>query len=85
MRVAFIATGGIAACRIAACEPLGRTELVGVPSRSAGRAHAVKNQWGGGAFSDPARMLDGTRPDMCFLVASRAAQLRGQPPGDSDG
>ena len=45
----------------------------------------MKDQWGGGAFTDPARMLDDVRPNLCFLVASRAAQLRGQPPGDSDG
>jgi myo-inositol 2-dehydrogenase / D-chiro-inositol 1-dehydrogenase len=51
-----------------ALERLGRTELVGVVSRTPETAEAVVGRWGGGAFSDVDAMLDAAKPDVVYVA-----------------
>jgi predicted dehydrogenase len=68
IRIGFIGAGWIAGIHLQALARLGRTELVGVASRSLGRAEATTSVWGGRPFADPTAMLDATRPDVCLIA-----------------
>jgi predicted dehydrogenase len=67
LRVGCIGAGFIADVHLAALARLGRTEVVGIASRSPERAGAAVAAWGGAAFTDPAAMLDSTRPDVAIV------------------
>ena len=67
LRLALVGTGWITGLHLRALDRLDRTTLVGVASRSAGRAAAIAARWGGGSFDDVRRMLDETRPDVLFV------------------
>jgi myo-inositol 2-dehydrogenase/D-chiro-inositol 1-dehydrogenase len=67
MRVGLVGTGWITPIHLRALANLGRTELVGVVSRSVERAAAVTATWGGRPFDDVDRMLDDARPEAIFV------------------
>ena len=67
LRLGLIGTGWIVPRHLRVLARLGRTELVGVVSRSPERAAAVTTQWGGTAYTDLGRMLDEKAPGVAFV------------------
>jgi myo-inositol 2-dehydrogenase/D-chiro-inositol 1-dehydrogenase len=67
VRLGLVGAGWIARQHLAALERLGRTELVGVVSRTVEGAAAVANAWGGAAYDDLDRMLGSARPDAVYV------------------
>jgi myo-inositol 2-dehydrogenase / D-chiro-inositol 1-dehydrogenase len=68
LRLAVIGAGSIVPTHLRAFERLGRTRLVAIASRTAERAAAIVEGFGGVAFTDPARMLDETAPHAVLLA-----------------
>ena len=67
LRVAFIGAGAVVVQHLPPLEKLGRTELVGVASRTPERAAAAVAKHGGVAYTDVTQMLDAQRPDIAFV------------------
>lgn len=66
-RLGLVGAGWIARLHLAALGRLGRTELVGVVSRTVESAAALANEWGGSPFEDLDRMLETARPDLAYV------------------
>lgn len=84
LRLAVIGAGSIVPVHLRAFDRLGRTEVVGVASRTRERAAAVAAAFGGRPFDDPERMLDAVSagvvlvatppyrtPEICELLVAR--------------
>jgi predicted dehydrogenase len=67
LRVGVIGAGGVTVQHLPPLGRLGRTELVGVASRTPERASAVVAQHGGVAYTDAQQMLEAQRPDIAFV------------------
>ena len=67
LRVAFAGAGWIVPKHLAALDRLGRTEVVGIMSRTTERAAATAAGRGIPTFTELDRLLDETRPDAVFL------------------
>ncbi len=66
-RLAFIGAGWIVPWHLAALDRLGRTELVGMMSRTTERATATLAGRAVAVYTDMVRMLDDQRPDIIYL------------------
>ncbi len=66
-RVAVIGAGWIVPKHLEALDRLGRTELVGIMSRTTERARATLAGRSAAAYTDYVRMLDEQRPDVVYL------------------
>lgn len=67
VRLGLVGAGWIARLHLEALERLGRTELVGVVSRTAASAAVLTDTWGGSPFDELDRMLETTRPDLVYV------------------
>jgi myo-inositol 2-dehydrogenase / D-chiro-inositol 1-dehydrogenase len=67
LRLAFVGAGWIVPKHLAALDRLGRTELVGVMSRTSERASATTAGRGTPTYTDMARLLDEQRPDAVYV------------------
>ena len=67
VRLGIVGTGWITGLHLRALGRLGRSELVGVVSRSPERAGQVTRAWGGTAYTDLPRMLDVEHPDAVYV------------------
>ena len=67
LRVGFIGAGVVVVQHLPPLEKLGRTELVGVVSRTPERAEAAVAKYGGVAYTDFTEMLDAQHPDIVFV------------------
>jgi myo-inositol 2-dehydrogenase/D-chiro-inositol 1-dehydrogenase len=68
LRLGLVGGGWISREHLEALERLGRTELVGVLSRTQKTADAVTTRWGGTRFDDLDAMLDGAKPDVVYVA-----------------
>jgi myo-inositol 2-dehydrogenase/D-chiro-inositol 1-dehydrogenase len=68
VRLGLIGGGWISGLHLEALDRLGRTELVGVVSRTTETARAVTSRWGGEPYDDLDRMLDAARPDVAYVA-----------------
>ena len=69
LRLGIVGTGWIATTHLADLARLGRTELVGVVSRTPEAAAETAGTWGGRPYADVDAMLDEARPDVvCVCV-----------------
>jgi predicted dehydrogenase len=66
-RLALIGSGWIAGLHLEALERLGRTELVGVTSRTFAGATVATARWGGQPFDDLDRMVEAVRPEVAYV------------------
>lgn len=67
LRLGIVGTGWIAATHLGGLARIGRTELVGVVSRTPEAAAATAETWGGRAYDDLDAMLDDARPDVVYV------------------
>lgn len=67
LRLGLIGTGWIVPRHLRVLARLGRTDLVGIVSRSAQRAAAITADWGGVGYTDLVRMLDEQAPEVAFV------------------
>jgi predicted dehydrogenase len=67
VRLGLVGAGWIARLHLEALARLGRTELVGVVSRTRAGAAALTDRWGGRAFDDLDRMVEAVRPDVAYV------------------
>jgi myo-inositol 2-dehydrogenase/D-chiro-inositol 1-dehydrogenase len=67
IRLGLVGAGWIARQHLEALDELGRTELVGVVSRTVEGAARVTDLRGGSPFDDLDRMLDAVRPDAAYV------------------
>lgn len=67
LRLGLIGTGWIVPRHLRVLARLGRTDLVGVVSRSAERAEAITAAWGGAGYTDLGPMLDEQAPEVAFV------------------
>lgn len=67
VRLGLVGSGWIARLHLEALGRLGRTELVGVVSRTVEGAAALTDAWGGSPFDELDRMLETTRPDAVYV------------------
>lgn len=67
IRLGLVGAGWIARQHLVALERLGRTELVGVTSRTLEGAVALTDQWSGRPFDDLDAMLDAAAPDIAYV------------------
>ena len=67
LRVGFIGAGAVVVQHLPPLEKLGRTQLVGVASRTRERAAAAVAKHGGGVYTDATQMLDEQHPDIVFV------------------
>ena len=67
LRIAFAGAGWIVPKHLAALDRLGRSEVVGIMSRTTERAAATAAGRGVPTFTELDRLLDETRPDAVFL------------------
>jgi myo-inositol 2-dehydrogenase/D-chiro-inositol 1-dehydrogenase len=67
LRLGVVGAGWIARLHLVALERLGRTELVGVASRTIEGAATLTHAWGGTPFEDLDRMLETGRPDAVYV------------------
>ncbi len=67
VRLGLVGAGWIARLHLEALDRLGRTELVGVVSRTVEGAAAVTDAWGGAPYEDLDRMLETARPDAAYV------------------
>jgi myo-inositol 2-dehydrogenase / D-chiro-inositol 1-dehydrogenase len=67
VRLGLVGAGWIAGLHLEALERLGRSELVGVVSRTVDGAASLADAWGGLPFDDFDRMVDATRPDTVYV------------------
>lgn len=75
IRLALIGSGWIVPAHLAALDRLDRTELVGVASPTITHAEAIAGPRGIPAFTDPAALLDATRPDVALVAVPPAAAV----------
>jgi len=68
LRLGLVGGGWISRQHLDALERLGRTELVGVVSRTPETNEAVTARWGGGRFDDLDQMLDRSHPDVVYVA-----------------
>jgi predicted dehydrogenase len=68
LRLGLVGGGWISRQHLEALERLGRTELVGVVSRTPETADAVTARWGGARFDDVDAMVDGAKPDLAYVA-----------------
>lgn len=66
-RLGLVGAGWIAGLHLEALARLGRTELVGVVSRTTEGAAAVTSRWGGRPYDEFDRMLDEAKPDIAYV------------------
>ena len=66
-RLGLVGAGWIARQHLEALERLGRTELVGVVSRTKAGAAELTERWGGRPFDDLDRMVESVRPDVAYV------------------
>ncbi len=67
LRLGLFGAGGVTGRHLPVLGTLGRTELVGVVSRTLERASAVAAAWGGTPYADAERMLDEQKPDVALV------------------
>jgi myo-inositol 2-dehydrogenase/D-chiro-inositol 1-dehydrogenase len=67
IRLGLVGAGWIARLHLEALARLGRTELVGVVSRTTEGATALTDAWGGLPFDDLDRMAESARPDAAYV------------------
>jgi myo-inositol 2-dehydrogenase/D-chiro-inositol 1-dehydrogenase len=67
VRLGLVGAGWISRLHLEALGRLGRTELVGVVSRSVDGAAALTDAWGGRPFDDLDRMVEAVRPDVAYV------------------
>jgi myo-inositol 2-dehydrogenase / D-chiro-inositol 1-dehydrogenase len=67
LRLGIVGTGWIAGTHLGDLARLGRTELVGVVSRTTEAATATAETWGGQPYPDVDAMLDAARPDVVYV------------------
>lgn len=67
LRLGLIGAGGVAGKHLPVLKTLGRTELVGVVSRTIDGAAGTAAEWGGRPFTDVERMLDEQKPDVALV------------------
>jgi myo-inositol 2-dehydrogenase / D-chiro-inositol 1-dehydrogenase len=67
VRLGLIGAGWIARLHLEALDRLGRTELVGVVSRTVEGAAVLTDAWGGAPYEDMDRMLETARPDAVYV------------------
>jgi myo-inositol 2-dehydrogenase/D-chiro-inositol 1-dehydrogenase len=67
VRLGLVGAGWIARLHLEALGRLGRTELVGVVSRTVEGAAALTDAWGGSPFDELDRMLETARPDAVYV------------------
>ncbi len=67
LRLGLIGAGEVSVKHLAALRELGRTEVVGVVSRTSEHAEAVAAEWGGAAYRDVETLLDEGPPDVAFV------------------
>jgi myo-inositol 2-dehydrogenase/D-chiro-inositol 1-dehydrogenase len=67
IRLGLVGAGWIARLHLEALARLGRTELVGVVSRTTEGATALTDAWGGLPFDDLDRMAESVRPDVAYV------------------
>jgi predicted dehydrogenase len=67
LRLGLIGAGSVTGQHLPVLKALGRTELVGVVSRTPDRATATAVEWGGRAFTDTEQMLDEQKPDVAMV------------------
>jgi myo-inositol 2-dehydrogenase / D-chiro-inositol 1-dehydrogenase len=67
LRLGLVGAGWIARLHLQALDRLGRTQLVGVVSRTIEGAAALTDARGGSPYDDLDRMLDGARPDVVYV------------------
>ena len=67
LRLGLVGAGWISGLHLEALARLGRTELVGVTSRTLAAAEAVTGRWGGRPFDDLDRLLETARPDLAWV------------------
>ena len=67
VRLGLVGAGWIARLHLEDLARLGRTELVGVVSRTVDGAAAVTDAWGGAPFDDLDRMVETARPDVAYV------------------
>ena len=67
-RLGLVGGGWIARQHLEALGRLGRTNLVGVVSRTTETADGVTAQWGGTGYADLDEMLDQARPDVVYVA-----------------
>ena len=92
LRLGLIGAGGVTVQHLPALQRLGRTELVGVVSRTRERAAALAAQWGGTVHDDIESLLDrgldvclicvppNRNPDACLAVARRGVPFLAEKP-----
>jgi predicted dehydrogenase len=68
LRLGLVGGGWISGLHLEALERLGRTQLVGVVSRTPDTAETVTSRWGGERFDDLDAMVDGARPDVVYVA-----------------
>jgi predicted dehydrogenase len=68
LRLGLVGGGWISRYHLEALERLGRTELVGVVSRTLETADAVTERWGGKRYDELDAMLDTARPDVVYVA-----------------
>jgi len=68
LRLGLVGGGWISGLHLEALERLGRTELVGVVSRSPETAGTVIARWGGDPFDDVDAMVERARPDVVYVA-----------------
>ncbi len=67
VRLGLVGAGWIARLHLEALARLGRSELVGVVSRTIDGASALTDAWGGSPFDDLDRMLETARPEAVYV------------------
>jgi myo-inositol 2-dehydrogenase/D-chiro-inositol 1-dehydrogenase len=67
VRLGLVGAGWIARLHLEALERLGRTDLVGVASRTMAGAAALTDRWGGRPFEDLDQMLQTARPEAAYV------------------
>jgi myo-inositol 2-dehydrogenase/D-chiro-inositol 1-dehydrogenase len=68
VRLGVVGGGWISGLHLEALERLGRTELVGVVSRTPETADAFVARWGGARFDDLDDLFAGARPDVVYVA-----------------
>lgn len=68
LRLGLVGGGWISRLHLEALERLGRTELIGVVSRTPATGDAVVARWGGTRFDDLDAMLDQARLDIAYVA-----------------
>lgn len=67
IRLGLVGAGWIARLHLEALDRLGRTQLVGVTSRTSAGAATLTEAWGGRPFDDLDRMIEAVRPEVVYV------------------